>query len=54
MKEYYSKREAVCGSTQEIEFEDDKVSLNIPLDGVVKGGWKIVPLIHPTVCLGFH
>ena len=33
-----------------IEFEDAKISLDIPSSGLtLESGWKITPLFHPTV-----
>ena len=40
-----------------MEFEEDRVYLDIPMDGVsVKGGWMITPLVTPSVCflIGVH
>ena len=35
---------------QAVEFEEDRIELDIPMDGVtVKGGWQITPLIPPVV-----
>ena len=38
---------------QQIEFESDRISLDIPMTGVVtqNRGWKILPLNPPVVCL---
>ena len=56
VNKHYQERRAISGPNHEIEFEKDKVSLDIPITGkTVTGGWTIVPLFHPTVrieCVG--
>ena len=33
-----------------VEFEADRIELDIPMDGItIKGGWKIFPLMPPVV-----
>ena len=41
--------EVCCG--QIIEFEDDRIILDIPEEGVSVEQWKIVPLTYPGVSL---
>ena len=36
---------------KQIQFESDKIKLNIPTDGTVVNGWKIIPLKTPEVSL---
>ena len=33
---------------QEIGFEADRISLAIPEEVILKDGWNIMPLMHPT------
>ncbi|XP_064407131.1 uncharacterized protein LOC135351978 isoform X3 [Halichondria panicea] len=48
-KEYSSKR-AVLGVNHFVEFEEDRITLDIPMAGIeVEGGWKIIPMFPPTV-----
>ena len=47
-KEYIKKR-AHSGPEQNIEFESDMITLDIPLKGRTIKGWKITPLIRPVV-----
>jgi len=44
-------RGAEVGADIELEFESDRVSLEIPLQGMTKKGWFIVPLVPPVVCM---
>ena len=48
--EEYKKEGARPGPDQNIEFEADMITLNIPLKGKTISGWKITPLIRPVVC----
>ena len=34
---------------KQIQFESDKIKLNIPENGTVVNGWKIIPLKTPEV-----
>ena len=50
VSEKYSTKEAILGVNHFVEFEGDRITLDIPIDGTkVKGGWKITPMFHPTV-----
>ena len=52
-KEYEGKR-AVLGAHQPIEFESDKITLDIPMEGITANGWEITPLVPPVVSLFEH
>ena len=46
----YAATGAIEGLHQEVEFTADEITLDIPADGIiVREGWSIKPLIHPTV-----
>ena len=46
----YAAKGAIEGLDQEVEFTSDRITLDLPADGItVKEGWSIRPLIHPTV-----
>ena len=50
VREKYSSKKAVLGVKQLVEFEEDSLTLDIPMAGAkVKGGWKITPMFYPTV-----
>ena len=51
INEQYLKRGFEFTTDQEIEFESDRITLDIPLNGLVtmNKGWKIVPLNPPLV-----
>ncbi|XP_064391958.1 uncharacterized protein LOC135339662 isoform X4 [Halichondria panicea] len=50
VSEEYSSKEAILGVNHFVEFEEDRITLDIPKDGAeVSGGWKITPMFHPTV-----
>ncbi len=50
MSEEYSSIEAIIGVNHILEFEEDRITLDIPMAGVeVSGGWKITPMFYPTV-----
>ena len=40
---------AVLGMNQSVEFEDDRLLLDIPMTGTKAKGWRIVPSFNPTV-----
>ena len=45
----FAKREA----TMRIRFEDSKITLSIPEDGLMtREGWRIIPFSFPTVSMG--
>ena len=51
-EEYYGGLNATPGPDQEIVFEADTITLDIPeRDGVTRNSWKIVPLMKPQVLL---
>ena len=45
----YRDMGAIEGPDQDIEFEEDRITLEISDSQV--GGWSILPLTPPTVCL---
>ena len=49
----YTKMGATLDSEQEVVFEADEITLDIPLTGkTIKKSWKIVPLIkNKVLCL---
>ena len=48
----YAGMGARVGPDQEVMFEDRKITLDIPEDGISLGtGWMITPLTHPGVRL---
>ena len=49
VKEDYQEKQAQSGHTQPIDFESDKITLDIPMTGVSSEGWKINPLFPPVV-----
>ena len=50
MSEVYSSQGAILGVSHIVEFEEDSITLDIPMaGGEVSGGWKITPMFHPTV-----
>ena len=48
---HYARLHATPGPEQEVDFEDDKITLNIPEEGASIDSWKIVPLMNPWVFL---
>ncbi len=50
MSEEYSSKNGVLGVNHFVEFEEDRITLDIPMAGTeVNGGWIITPMSHPTV-----
>ncbi len=50
VSEEYSSKKAVLGVNHFVEFEEDSLTLDIPMAGAeVSGGWRITPMFHPTV-----
>ncbi|XP_064392749.1 ankyrin-2-like isoform X2 [Halichondria panicea] len=50
VSEEYSSKEAILGVDHIVEFEEDRITLDIPMTGAeVSGGWRITPMFHPTV-----
>ena len=50
VSEEYSSKKAILGVDHIVEFEEDKITLDISMDGAeVSEGWTIMPLYHPTV-----
>lgn len=46
----FKKNMLPVGPYQQIEFEMESISLDVPSkEEFLGGGWKIVPLIHPAV-----
>ena len=54
VEEEYSKKNALPGPDQNVEFESDMISLDIPMEGLSIKGWKITPLIRPVVSSCVH
>ena len=51
MKKEYKGKEAQLDSELVVEFESDRITIDVPLEGTdVEGGWKILPLAPPVVC----
>ena len=51
----YAWMDARVGPDQEVMFEDRKITLDIPRDGInLCTGWMITPLTHPGVRLHFN
>ena len=48
------KKNALPGPDQNVEFESDMISLDIPMEGLSIKGWKITPLIRPVVSSCVH
>jgi len=40
---------AILGTSLQFEFEGDRVSLDIPREGIVEGDWSITPLVPLVV-----
>ena len=50
VKEEYSERDAELDFDQVVEFESDRFTINIPMEGIaVEGGWNVRPLARPVV-----
>ena len=49
MRREYKEKEAQQDSELVVEFESDRIAIDIPLEGIVVGGWKITPLAAPVV-----
>ena len=49
VEEEYTKKNALPGPDQNVEFESEAISLDIPMVGIAIKGWKITPLIRPVV-----
>ena len=50
VKRDYNKDNASLGARQLVEFESNKITLNIPQEGItLDEGWKIMPQIAPVV-----
>ena len=48
----YTKVAARVGPDQEVTFEQDQITLDIPKEGLVlENGWTIIPHIYPGVSL---
>ena len=52
MDREYEEKDAEFDSEMLVQFESDRIDIDIPSEGiVVEGGWKIIPLYPPVVCL---
>ena len=50
VKRVYKKKRAQPGPEQVVEFESDRISLDIPIAGTGDhSGWEIIPLTRPVV-----
>lgn len=49
MQNVREKYNAHSDRGKQIRFESDKIELNIPTEGTVVNGWKIIPLKTPEV-----
>ena len=49
VKKEYGRKQALPGHTQSVEFESDKITLSIPMEGTSSAGWTISPLFPPVV-----
>ena len=48
----YTKAAAIFGPDQEVIFEGEEITLDIPKEGIsLESGWKITPYTHPGVSL---
>ena len=51
----YAEADARLGSSQEVEFEGEKITLDIPKEGIVlESGWTIIPHTLPEVSLFYN
>ena len=50
----YKKEGAIEGPDQDIEFEEDEITMEIPEGGSIIGGWTIIALTPPMVCLSLY
>ena len=51
----YTEVAARLGPDQEVIFEEEKITLDIPEEGIVlDSGWSITPHTHPGVSLLLH
>jgi len=51
----YTEASARMSSHQEVVFEGEKITLDIPKEGLVlENGWTIIPYTHPGVSLQTH
>ena len=54
IKNEYNEKGAQPGPHQVVEFESDMITLDIPMEGITKDGWKITPLMRPVVSSCVH
>ena len=47
--QYYAKKGAIEGPCISVEFGEDRIELDIPMEGINIGGWRITPLMSPMV-----
>lgn len=46
----YRERNFIPELEMAVEFEEDQIELDIPMEGITtKGGWKIIPHMPPVV-----
>ena len=51
----YAEIAARLGPDQEVMFEEEQITLNIPEEGIVlESGWTITPHTYPGVRLALH
>ena len=51
----YTEVAATVGPDQEVMFEEERITLDIPEDGIVlESGWSITPLTYPGVSQLLH
>ena len=49
---YFTEAAARVGPDQEVMFEEEQISLDIPEDGLtLESGWRIIPHTYPGVSL---
>lgn len=50
VKDYYVSLNATSGCLeQKLTFKEDRISLNLPKDGINVDGWKVIPGMQPIV-----
>ena len=52
VKDDYGQKGALLGHTQPVDFEVDRITLDIPMEGITCtscAGWTISPLFPPVV-----
>ena len=54
IEDIYSKKGAIPGPYQPVEFDSDMIMLDIPIEGTTIKGWTITPLVRPVVSSSKH